>query len=420
MNRIRFVHTADIHLDTPFKGLSYINNELAAKLKKSILQAFKNTIDLCIQKKVDFLLIAGDIFESRQRSLSAQLQFLAEINRLNEYNIPVYMVCGNHDPLNSWLHEFKLPPNLHRFSADKPESVTYTKSGIPVAEICGISYKEQITTKNLAAMFPRAQQNIPFSIALLHGTTGIPGPHENYAPFQRSDIDSKGYDYWALGHIHKSQVISSEPYIVYPGNPQGRDFGETGIKGCYLVEMTQGKKTGLQHIPVHTIRFEKHSIDISQITTLDKIPQAIEQTILNDHHNTGDVSSIVRIQLHGRTPLHKTIHKPGIAEEISEQINERYINNHPFLWIDKIDIKTTPPVDIEQLEKGNDFPAEILRKCIAFENDPGLQKQLIQKKKDELSSYAMNKELDDFTQQDREDVFEQAKQLLIDQLFKEA
>lgn len=419
MNRIKFVHTADIHLDTPFKGLSNLNNELAEKLRKSILQSFKNIIDLCIREKADFLLIAGDIFESHQRSLSAQLQFIAEINRLNEYNIPAYMACGNHDPMNSWLNELKLPPNLHRFSADQPESVIYPGSGTPVAEISGISFKEQKTTKNLAALFPPARQNIPFSIALMHGTTGLPGPHENYAPFRPRDIENKGYDYWALGHIHKPGVISSEPYIVYPGNPQGRDFGETGMKGCYLVEMSQGKKTELQFIPVHTIRFEKHAIDITRLTALDQLPRVIEHPLLNEKQNSREVNSIARVQLHGRTPLHKALYKPGVAEELAEQINERYINSHPFLWIDKIDIKTSPPLDFEQLEKGNDFPAGILRKCSEYQNHPGRLQELVQKKKSELSSYAINKELDEFTRQDMDEIIGQAKQFLIDQLFKE-
>src|SRR6056297_2171810 len=207
MTKVKFVHTADLHLDTPFKGLSNWDNQLASKLKDATLKSFYNIIDLCIQEKVDFLIIAGDIFESEIKSLAAHLAFYNALKKLSDNNIATYIVCGNHDPLSS-LADFKeLPDNVFLFNSSKAGKETFYKDGKALADIYGISFENKIVKKNLAKTFQLEDGHSPFSIAVMHGTIGNPGPHENYAPFTKDDVINKGFDYWALGHIHKKEII---------------------------------------------------------------------------------------------------------------------------------------------------------------------------------------------------------------------
>ena len=280
MQKIRFIHTADLHLDTPFKGLSSLNSELANRLKRASLKSYDRIIQLCIENQVDFLIIAGDIFDSDQHSLTAQLTFVEGLKKLASLKIQTYFVCGNHDPFNSWLPTLTMPDEVFRFSPDEVEKFPFKKEGQILADLYGISFPRKEIKKNLASLFKRKQPQASVSIGILHGTTGNPGKHENYAPFSKNDIEGKGFDYWALGHLHKHQVIKeNQPTIVYPGNPQGRDFGETGERGCYLVEIAAGSKPVLQFLTTQQIRFEEIEVDLTGLETLNPLIEKILQTI---------------------------------------------------------------------------------------------------------------------------------------------
>ena len=235
MTKIRFVHTADLHLDTPFKKLSNWNVELASKLKQATCDSLEKIVDLCLEEEVNFLIISGDIFDSENQSLIAQSKFFDELQRLSDKDIYTYFVCGNHDPLDSWLDVHQIPDKVFRFGGSTVESKTYSKNNTRLADIYGISYKQKVVDSNLALGFQLKDQPAPISIAVLHGTIGTSEQHENYAPFSTGDINNKGFDYWALGHIHKRNIVQIEhPTIVYPGNPQGRDFGEKIEKNVFF------------------------------------------------------------------------------------------------------------------------------------------------------------------------------------------
>ena len=154
MTKVKFIHTADLHLDTPFKGLSNWNSDLASKLKDATFKSFRKIIDLCLNEKVDFLIISGDIFDSENKSLAAQLKFVSELKRLSENGIYTYFICGNHDPLSSWLEDLQLPENVFRFNSSKVGNITHRKDNNPVADIYGISYQNKVVNKNLANKYP--------------------------------------------------------------------------------------------------------------------------------------------------------------------------------------------------------------------------------------------------------------------------
>ncbi|MFP4446891.1 MAG: exonuclease SbcCD subunit D, partial [Desulfosudaceae bacterium] len=322
MSTITFIHAADLHLDTPFKGLTGVDPDLAETLKKATFQAFDNIVSACLEEAVDFLLIAGDIFDSETRSLGAQLKFFEGLRRLARAEIPVFFVGGNHDPAGSWLRELELPGQVHQFPAAGPGMVPFCKDGRRLADIHGISFAERSVGDNLAAGFSRPDDAAPLSIALLHGTIGPAGPHEQYSPFTEADIRDKGFDYWALGHMHRQQVIRpADPAIVYPGNPQGRDFGECGRRGCYHVTLVPGRPPELRFIPTGAVVFETMTVDISGVTALEHLRERVEEACEQAAISAGEaVRIMLRVRLEGRTSLHADL-QPLALEELREQIN---------------------------------------------------------------------------------------------------
>jgi len=419
MTKVKFIHTADLHLDTPFKGLSNWNGDLASKLKDATFKSFRNTVDLCLKENVDFLLISGDVFDDQNKSLAAQIKFVEELKRLSDNAIPVYFICGNHDPLSSWLATLQLPENVFRFGSAKVEKYSYSKGNAPTADIYGVSFQNKSVKENLTVKYKLTGKPAPVSIAVLHGTVGAAGPHENYAPFKVADVMDRQYDYWALGHIHKRQIIhESNPAIVYPGNPQGRDFGETGAKGCYLVEIKEGNTPQCEFIPTQVIRFEEVAINLTGEDRIDRLPDIIEEakSAIDDYDE--NTSYILRITLKGRTALHAQLNKKGEIEQLLEHFNDGQLSQTNFTWIDRFDLKTQPDIDIEQVAKGTDFSAEILKAINENEDNSEKLQKLIEDIDMELTSPQAKRELNVLSESEQKEALEKAKWLLLDQLIK--
>ena len=420
MPKVRFIHTADLHLDTPFKGLSKWNSDLSKKLKDATFKSFRKVIDLCSDQKVDFLIISGDIFDSENKSLAAQLRFISEPKSLSDKGTPTYFTCGNHDPLKSWLDTISLPENVFRFDSSAVQCHTFKKEGIAVADIHGISFHEKAISRNLAADFKLVQVPAPISIAVLHGTIGAPGPHENYAPFTREDVAGKGFDYWAMGHIHKKRVVSaSNPAILYPGNLQGRDFGEPGEKGCYLVEISEGNDPVVEFIPSQIIRFENLEINMSAAGKIEALQGRINEALENTENYNENVSYILRINLVGRTGLHKSINDKAEIDALVELFNEGQFNQQYFRWIDKVYVNTRPDIDIEKIKNGTGFSAEILKNFDTYLDDDKKLAKLIEKTEEDFINAQAKKEIGDFRDNTGKEILEKARMILLDKLIKE-
>jgi exonuclease SbcD len=421
MTKFRFMHTSDLHLDSPFKGLSSWNTDLAARLKDAAFKSFRKMVDICIAEQVDFLIIAGDIFESDNKSLAAQLKFIAELKRLSNKGIPSYFVCGNHDPVESWLDIIRLPENVYRFTASEVGHYTYKKDSKPVADIYGMSFGESAVKENLALKYRIKDNQAPFSIAVLHGTVGRAGSHENYAPFKVSDVKARGFNYWALGHIHKRKVVNEkDPVILYPGNPQGRDFGETGAKGCTLVDVDSDNRIAVRFIPVQFIRFEQLAIDLGEEDKTDSLADKIQRARNNIEDYDDDVSCILRINITGRTPLHSYLNKPGETEQLLAMFNEGQLEHNIFTWIDQIRLNTSPLIDISSIQRGNDFASEIIKIFEKYENDSKALMEIIKRANEEITSPVFLRETAELNEQEQKEILEKAKWMLLDQLVRES
>ncbi len=419
MLKIKFIHTADLHLDTPFKGLSSWNADLSKKLKDATFKSFKNIIDLCISKKVDFLIISGDIFDSENKSLAAQLKFVSELKRLSDKGIATYFTCGNHDPLKSWMDTIKLPGNVYRFDSSKGQSITFKKGEDAIADIHGISFNDKVVKENLAANYKLVSNPAPISIAVLHGTIGIPGPHENYAPFKTKDVVKKGFDYWAMGHIHKRQVIHpSNPAIIYPGNTQGRDFGESGEKGCYFVEISKGNDPVAEFIPTQLIRFEDLTIYMTGVDQIELLQGKINEALEHVDNYTENANYLLRITLIGRTSLHSSLIDHVQIEELVQHYNDEQSDKQYFTWIDKIYVNTLPDIDIEKIKKGVSFSSEILKSFDIYLEDNKSLAELIKTIEEDFVNAQAKREIAEFTEDIHKEMLEKAKMLLLDKLTK--
>ena len=369
--RIRFVHAADLHLDSPFTGLkAAAPADVANALYHATFDAYENIINLCISEQVDALLVAGDVFDGTDRSLRAQLKFVEGLKKLDTQGIRSFVCHGNHDPLDGWQARLDYPPGCRRFG---PEW-----EAVPVFEdpdralIHGISYRKRDVTENLALRLGNVDPG-PFSIGLVHGNVGNNPEHGAYAPCSLDDLAQSGVHYWALGHVHTRQVLNErEPTVVYPGNPQGRHPNETGARGVYLVEVDDGGNVGLDFRPMDTVRWARLDSDIAALDTEQDLLDALHKGMQALLDGADGQSVVVRVRLTGRGELNRKLRRPNMIEDLVEAINGEWAERSPFVWCERIEDASASPFDREARLKGSDFLAEVLRTADRSKTDPEL------------------------------------------------
>ena len=360
MKRLKFVHSADLHLDSPFSGLRSLAPEIAETLYQATFNAYDNIINLCIQEKVDALLIAGDIFDGADRSLRAQLKFVDGLNRLDGANIRSFICHGNHDPLNGWEADLTLPDTCHRFGREL-EQVPVFMDEPDRAVVYGISYPQREVRENLVPRFGIVEPE-PFTIGLLHANVDNNPAHDSYAPCSLKDLESTGIDYWALGHVHTSQVLrEANPTVVYPGNPQGRHPNEAGPRGVYVVEVSDTNQVKLDFRAVDVVRWATLKIDIDGLESDQSLLDLIDQEIKRCQDNADGRDTIFRLVLIGRGCLPDSLTRPGFVEDLLERVNDSGPRDRPFLWCERIQASTASFIDREQQRQRSDFAGDLIR-----------------------------------------------------------
>ncbi len=375
MTRIRFAHTADLHLDSPFKGLRAVApDSVANALYEATFKAWENIVDLCIAENVDALLVAGDIYDSADRSLRAQLKFVEGLRKLDEAGIRSFVCHGNHDPLDGWEAQLDYPPSCKRFGAEwAPEPSPVFRDDPSRAVVYGVSYPTREVTENLTLKLPQVEPG-PFSIGLLHTNVGGNREHESYAPCSLSDLEKSHIDYWALGHIHRRQALKEQtPAVVYPGNPQGRQPNERGARGLYLVEAEDDGNIRLEFHPVDLVRWEFLRVDIGDFETEQALLDGLGNRLQDMLDNADGRSLIVHIQLKGRGELHRTLRRPNAIEDLLEELNEEWAASRRFAWCERIEDRSASPFNREaHRQEGADFLAEVLRTVDRAKEDANL------------------------------------------------
>lgn len=279
---MKFIHFADAHLDSPFRGLSFLPSRAFNQIRDSANKSLTNIVNLAIKEKVDLVLIAGDTFDSSKPTPSSQLFFAKEIKRLTDAEIQVVMIFGNHDHMSQG--ELLVTPSPYfklLGPEEKIETATFTTKDGFKYDVVGFSYLNNHIQRDMVANFPKKGENYTFG--LMHAQEKSSFLQNNYAPFELAEIKQLNYDYFALGHIHKRTVSSDSPWIVYPGNIQGRHINEMGKKGCYLGEIDEEtKKTNIQFIKTAPILWESKKIEVNDVIDKSSLQNKVVSALNGD------------------------------------------------------------------------------------------------------------------------------------------
>jgi exonuclease SbcD len=352
----RFVHTADIHLDSPLQSLALRHNELSDLIGTATREVFRNIVQLCIDEKVDCLLISGDLYDNTQSSMKTALFLTAEFKRLEKEDIRVFLIRGNHDAGSRITGELVLPANVKTFGGRGDMVEVPRRPEERQVFIHGVSFSGTSTDQSL---LPKFKDAIPgaINIGLLHTSlNGAPG-HDPYAPCSVYDLRQKGFDYWGLGHIHKRAVYDGQGIVVMPGIPQGRDIGEAGRKSVTLVSISEDKEVAIEERITSFAQFERVTIDISGAADWKDLVAYLERRLGAFRAQTSTPHLVARIELTGATALYWQVRRDqdllltqlvSIAQSIES------------CWIDKLEVNCGPAAT-EQASDGADPLSELRR-----------------------------------------------------------
>jgi len=335
---LKFIHTADIHLDSPLSGLAAYKDAPVELLRTVTRDAFTRLVDEAIDESVDFMVIAGDLYDGAWKDYNTGHFFCREMGRLNKVGIPVYLLFGNHDADSEMTKKLMLPANVHQFDARK--ATTFRIDALKVA-LHGRSYKEAATVENLATSYPAPVAGW-LNIGVLHTALGGYADHANYAPCSVAELNAKGYDYWALGHVHEHVIVQQSPWVVFPGNLQGRHIKEQGARGAVMVTFDESGIQTVERLLVDSLRWHTVEVDASSATTLPDVVRLVGQSFEHLVIQTPDKLFLsVRVCIRGKTAAHGELFglESQLREEILGQAAGQGIDR---LWVEKVRIETEP------------------------------------------------------------------------------
>ncbi len=337
----KFIHSADLHLDSPLRGLAARPDAPKDEIRLATRRALRNLVDFAIEQSVNFVIIAGDVYDGDWQDYQTGLFFNSCMAKLRDYNISVYLIRGNHDAQSNITKRLVLPSNVTEFRADKPE--THYIEDIKAA-LHGQSFKQREVRENLALHYPDKAPGY-FNIGILHTCAEGEDGHENYAPCKVEELVSKGYGYWALGHIHKLNILHENPYIVFPGNIQGRHIRETGEKGCTLVTVN-GQDVTIEHHSLDVLRFYICEVDLTNADSDEDFTSFVCSGIEELADANKGYMLALRIRLIGHTKLHGHLLE-DMERYIHEVQNAATMIAGDRIWIEKVKFNTKP---VERLQ----------------------------------------------------------------------
>ncbi|MEM5472277.1 DNA repair exonuclease [Hoeflea sp. AS60] len=335
----RFIHTADIHLDSPLKSLALRNPDLADLIGGATRQTFSNIIDLCINERVDALLIAGDLYDGDQTSMKTARFLASELGRLSNAGIRTFIIRGNHDALSRISRELVLPDLVKLFGGRAQHALIERGPGKKPVAIHGLSFANPTAPESLLPKYARAIPDA-INIGIMHTSLGGAPGHDPYAPCSPAELQATGFDYWALGHIHKRAAISGSTTIVMPGMPQGRDINEDGPKSVTLVSILDDGTVHLEERQTALAEFTRVTIDAGSVSEWNALAQSLSDALKQARTVSAASELVVRLGFTGETPLAWRMRRDADllmaeAEERAAQIGA--------IWIEKLDIDCTPP-----------------------------------------------------------------------------
>lgn len=336
----KFIHCADLHLGCVFQGISSNDEEFGKRMKKSMFDALNAIVEKAKSSEVDFVIFSGDIFDDSNQTPLTRIKFSTA---LKDIGVPCYISYGNHDFQRMWESVIPLPENAYVFP-DKVTSFEFVKDGAPVALLSGASFSTRYTSKDFTADVICSKEL--FNIGVFH--CDLDGQDNKYAPCKLSSLCSKNVDYWALGHIHKRQIAFKSPYVVYPGNTQGKDPTESGEKGAYLVTVTEGIVSNLEFFRTGPIIWEDIHVDITGKENYEQFEQLI------DSIKPTEKGSLLKIIIEGNGSLNSMIRL--IPNDKLVEI----IENKTECKVSSVEILSNPLFDIDSRKNVGDFISAVI------------------------------------------------------------
>jgi DNA repair protein SbcD/Mre11 len=305
---VKFLHAADIHLDSALAGLIRREAVPAGILRDCTRRAFANVIDVAIAEDVAFVIIAGDLYDADWKDFSTGLFFIREMRRLGR---PCILVRGNHDAASVITRGLEPPENVHVLPVGRPGTIRLDAHGVAIH---GQSFPHRAVPEDLSANYPAPVAGM-LNIGVLHTSAEDPGEHETYAPCSVQSLVLKGYDYWALGHIHQRRVLHERPFVVFPGNIQGRNPREAGAKGCTLVEVHDRRVTGITHHDTDVLRWAQAEADLGGAASMAEAAIRLRASLAVAAQEAAGRPLLVRLTLRGDTALHPALLADPLATD---------------------------------------------------------------------------------------------------------
>ncbi|WP_270937792.1 metallophosphoesterase family protein [Falsiroseomonas oryzae] len=330
---MKFLHAADIHLDSPLAGLQAQQGLPAGLLRHCTRRALAAMVDLAIAEDVAFVVIAGDLYDGDWKDFSTGLFVAEQMRRLAR---PCFVLRGNHDARSVITRELRLPPNVREFSVHACQTHRLDELGVALH---GHSFPNRAVPEDLSEGYRDAVPGF-LNIGVLHTSADDPGEHETYAPCHAGRLALKGYEYWALGHIHARRVLHERPWIVFPGNLQGRHARETGPKGCTLVTVQDRDIVAVEHRAVDTLRWAALEVDATGLdiaTLTGRVDEAVQRAVADAEGRP----LLARLVLRGETPLHAAL--MADADRLAAECRSVAGEAGGELWIEKVQLRTRPP-----------------------------------------------------------------------------
>ncbi len=414
---MKFIHAADIHLDSPLIGLERYDGAPVEEIRGATRQALDNMVRLAIDEAVSFLLVAGDLYDGDWKDYNTGLYLSRKMSVLREANIPVYIVKGNHDAASLLTKQLAMPDNVKILSEKKPETVINEELGIAIH---GQGYAKREITDNIVRAYPDMVGDY-LNVGLLHTSLNGREGHEPYAPCKVDDLKSKGYDYWALGHPHVFEIVNSAPWVVFSGNTQGRSVRETGVKGCALITVEDGEVDTVEHMELDVVRWLVLEVDVAGADTggdvIEKVVEALEKQTRADP----DRLLASRVILGGSCEAHCEI--SSSRDQWVNQVRATAADvSSGRIWVEKVVIKTESRVRIEELLCRDDALAGLVKSVMELNTDDELLQVILSdfedlKQKLPPEVTGGDEPVDLGSSETYIDAIEDVKQLIIDRIF---
>jgi DNA repair exonuclease SbcCD nuclease subunit len=362
---MKFLHAADVHIDSPLKGLSFDDAAAADRLRLATRDAFANVISLAIEERVDFVIIAGDLFDGAWQDMRTGLWTAEQFRRLRERGIRAYLLRGNHDAASIVRRAVSFPDNVREFPHGQPATFIDESTG---AALHGQSFNEREESQNLARHYPAAVPGA-LNIGVLHTSLVGDCDHNTYAPTTVETLVARGYHSWALGHVHQRNIVRTDPHVVFPGNTQGRHIKETGAKGCYVVSVDSERHIDCAFHATDVARWQAIELTLARDDGEEALYEQLESRFASAQRNADGRPAIVRLTLRGACRAHAALAGAQTRGRILAEIRNRASDGDGALWLEQIDCRTRPVVDFDELRQGGDLLGQVLRSFEALRRD---------------------------------------------------